>query len=65
MSGLRARRPAARRSERGRAARRAPTPDTGMGPVDACLRVRPPGEPDGRKGPPGTFTPSYAYDVAR
>ncbi|MFH8974178.1 glycoside hydrolase family 6 protein [Streptomyces sp. NPDC017890] len=44
---------------------RTPTLSTGMGRVDAYLWVKLPGESDGCKGKPGTFTPSYAYDLAR
>ncbi|GAA5216757.1 glycoside hydrolase family 6 protein [Streptomyces thinghirensis] len=49
----------------GRKLGRAPTLSTGMGRVDAYLWVKLPGESDGCKGEPGTFTPSYAYDLAR
>ncbi|MFE5261523.1 glycoside hydrolase family 6 protein [Streptomyces coelicoflavus] len=49
----------------GRRIGRAPTLSTGMGRVDAYLWVKLPGESDGCKGEPGTFTPSYAYDLAR
>ncbi|MER7053843.1 glycoside hydrolase family 6 protein [Streptomyces sp. NPDC000351] len=49
----------------GRELGRAPTLSTGMGRVDAYLWVKLPGESDGCKGKPGTFTPSYAYDLAR
>ncbi|GGQ36399.1 glycoside hydrolase family 6 protein [Streptomyces mutabilis] len=42
-----------------------PTLSTGMGRIDAYLWVKLPGESDGCKGKPGTFTPSYAYDLAR
>ncbi|MFH9573147.1 glycoside hydrolase family 6 protein [Streptomyces sp. NPDC017230] len=49
----------------GREIGRAPTLSTGMGRVDAYLWVKLPGESDGCKGKPGTFTPSYAYDLAR
>ncbi|WP_121745876.1 glycoside hydrolase family 6 protein [Streptomyces sp. E2N166] len=49
----------------GRKLGRAPTLSTGMGRVDAYLWVKLPGESDGCKGKPGTFTPSYAYDLAR
>ncbi|MFJ8192188.1 glycoside hydrolase family 6 protein [Streptomyces sp. NPDC096094] len=49
----------------GRRLGRAPTLSTGMGRVDAYLWVKLPGESDGCKGKPGTFTPSYAYDLAR
>ncbi|MFB7087433.1 glycoside hydrolase family 6 protein [Streptomyces sp. NPDC056296] len=49
----------------GRKLGRAPTLSTGMGRVDAYLWVKLPGESDGCKGKPGTFTPSYAYALAR
>ncbi|WP_411093009.1 glycoside hydrolase family 6 protein [Streptomyces sp. 049-1] len=49
----------------GRSIGRAPTLHTGMGRVDAYLWVKLPGESDGCRGKPGTFTPSYAYDLAR
>lgn len=49
----------------GRKLGRAPTLSTGMGRVDAYLWVKLPGESDGCEGEPGTFTPSYAYDLAR
>ncbi|MFD8430220.1 glycoside hydrolase family 6 protein [Streptomyces coelicoflavus] len=49
----------------GRRIGRAPTLSTGMGRIDAYLWVKHPGESDGCKGEPGTFTPSYAYDLAR
>jgi endoglucanase len=49
----------------GRKLGRAPTLSTGLGRVDAFLWVKLPGESDGCKGKPGTFTPSYAYDLAR
>ncbi|MFG2678641.1 glycoside hydrolase family 6 protein [Streptomyces sp. NPDC048392] len=49
----------------GRKIGHAPTLSTGMGRVDAYLWVKLPGESDGCKGAPGTFTPSYAYDLAR
>ncbi|MEV5014744.1 glycoside hydrolase family 6 protein [Streptomyces sp. NPDC053780] len=49
----------------GRRLGRAPTLHTGMGRVDAYLWVKLPGESDGCRGKPGTFTPSYAYDLAR
>ncbi|WP_432100223.1 glycoside hydrolase family 6 protein [Streptomyces sp. WAC 04229] len=49
----------------GRKLGRAPTLHTGMGRVDAYLWVKLPGESDGCRGKPGTFTPSYAYDLAR
>ncbi|MBC7269982.1 MAG: glycoside hydrolase family 6 protein [Streptomyces sp.] len=43
----------------------APTLDTGAARIDGYLWVKLPGESDGCKGEPGTFTPSYAYDLAR
>ncbi|WP_367326344.1 glycoside hydrolase family 6 protein [Streptomyces sp. HUAS ZL42] len=43
----------------------APTTNTGKARIDAYLWVKLPGESDGCKGSPGTFTPSYAYDLAR
>ncbi|MFD5006163.1 glycoside hydrolase family 6 protein [Streptomyces mutabilis] len=49
----------------GRKVGRTPTLSTGMGRIDAYLWVKLPGESDGCKGRPGTFTPSYAYDLAR
>ncbi|WP_077797796.1 glycoside hydrolase family 6 protein [Streptomyces sp. JHA26] len=49
----------------GRRIGRAPTLSTGMGRIDAYLWVKLPGESDGCKGSPGTFTPSYAYDLVR
>ncbi|MFF9048492.1 glycoside hydrolase family 6 protein [Streptomyces parvulus] len=49
----------------GRKLGRAPTLDTGAGRVDAYLWVKLPGESDGCRGRPGTFTPSYAYELAR
>jgi len=49
----------------GRKLGRAPTLSTGEERVDAYLWVKLPGESDGCKGAPGTFTPSYAYDLAR
>ncbi|MFE9058562.1 glycoside hydrolase family 6 protein [Streptomyces mutabilis] len=49
----------------GRKVGRTPTLSTGMGRIDAYLWVKLPGESDGCKGKPGTFTPSYAYDLAR
>ncbi|MFL9657953.1 glycoside hydrolase family 6 protein [Streptomyces sp. PB17] len=49
----------------GRKLGRAPTLTTGMGRIDAYLWVKLPGESDGCRGEPGTFTPSYAYDLAR
>ncbi|ANP53859.1 glycoside hydrolase family 6 protein [Streptomyces griseochromogenes] len=49
----------------GRRIGRAPTLDTGEDRIDAYLWVKLPGESDGCKGAAGTFTPSYAYDLAR
>ncbi|MGA5062034.1 glycoside hydrolase family 6 protein [Streptomyces pseudogriseolus] len=49
----------------GRALGRAPTLATGEARIDAYLWVKLPGESDGCKGAPGTFSPSYAYDLAR
>ncbi|KUM96206.1 endoglucanase [Streptomyces cellostaticus] len=49
----------------GRRIGRAPTMTTGEAGVDAYLWVKLPGESDGCKGAAGTFTPSYAYDLAR
>ncbi|MFD5494570.1 glycoside hydrolase family 6 protein [Streptomyces sp. NPDC001812] len=49
----------------GRKLGRAPTLRTGEAGIDAYLWVKLPGESDGCKGAPGTFTPSYAYDLAR
>ncbi|MFI1727152.1 glycoside hydrolase family 6 protein [Streptomyces sp. NPDC020489] len=48
----------------GRKIGRAPTLDTGEPRIDGYLWVKLPGESDGCKGAPGTFTPSYAYDLA-
>ncbi|WP_053913424.1 glycoside hydrolase family 6 protein [Streptomyces sp. TP-A0875] len=49
----------------GRTLGRAPTLATGERGIDAYLWVKLPGESDGCEGPPGTFSPSYAYDLAR
>ncbi|MDW4904317.1 glycoside hydrolase family 6 protein [Streptomyces sp. ADMS] len=49
----------------GRKLGRAPTTNTGEARIDAYLWVKLPGESDGCKGTPGTFTASYAYDLAR
>ncbi|MFC8373360.1 MULTISPECIES: glycoside hydrolase family 6 protein [unclassified Streptomyces] len=49
----------------GRKLGRTPTLSTGEAGIDAYLWVKLPGESDGCKGTPGTFTPSYAYDLAR
>ncbi|MFE9031215.1 glycoside hydrolase family 6 protein [Streptomyces iakyrus] len=48
----------------GRKLGRAPTLSTGEARIDAYLWVKLPGESDGCKGRPGTFTASYAYDLA-
>ncbi|MFG2787885.1 glycoside hydrolase family 6 protein [Streptomyces sp. NPDC048419] len=48
----------------GRRIGRAPTLSTGEWRIDGYLWVKPPGESDGCKGSPGTFSPSYAYDLA-
>ncbi|CAL9621349.1 glycoside hydrolase family 6 protein [Streptomyces sp. enrichment culture] len=49
----------------GRKLGRTPTLSTGEPGIDAYLWVKLPGESDGCRGAPGTFTPSYAYDLAR
>lgn len=49
----------------GRKLGRAPTTNTGEARIDAYLWVKLPGESDGCMGTPGTFTASYAYDLAR
>ncbi|MGP9021981.1 glycoside hydrolase family 6 protein [Streptomyces sp. BR1] len=49
----------------GRALGRAPTTDTGEERIDAYLWVKLPGESDGCRGAAGTFSPDYAYDLAR
>ncbi|MEV0640566.1 glycoside hydrolase family 6 protein [Streptomyces sp. NPDC050619] len=49
----------------GRKLGRAPTLNTGEPRIDGYLWVKLPGESDGCKGAPGTFTPSYAYELAR
>ncbi|MFF0162898.1 glycoside hydrolase family 6 protein [Streptomyces sp. NPDC005263] len=49
----------------GRGIGRAPTLSTGQDRIDAFLWVKLPGESDGCKGSPGTFSPSYAYELAR
>ncbi|WP_435209606.1 glycoside hydrolase family 6 protein [Streptomyces sp. bgisy034] len=49
----------------GRKLGRAPTLATGESRIDAYLWVKLPGESDGCKGRPGTFTASYAYELAR
>jgi endoglucanase len=48
----------------GRKIGRAPTLATGAARIDAYLWVKLPGESDGCKGQPGTFTPDYAYELA-
>ncbi|NNN33992.1 glycoside hydrolase family 6 protein [Streptomyces sp. S3(2020)] len=48
----------------GRKLGRNPTLNTGEARIDGYLWVKLPGESDGCKGSPGTFTPSYAYDLA-
>ncbi|SDJ87307.1 glycoside hydrolase family 6 protein [Streptomyces indicus] len=47
----------------GRKLGRPPTLSTGQSRIDAFLWIKLPGESDGCKGKPGTFTPSYAYDL--
>lgn len=49
----------------GRKLGRAPTLATGESRIDAYLWVKLPGESDGCEGRPGTFTASYAYELAR
>ncbi|WP_128428904.1 glycoside hydrolase family 6 protein [Streptomyces cyaneus] len=49
----------------GRKLGRVPTLSTGEARIDGYLWVKLPGESDGCKGSPGTFTASYAYDLAR
>ncbi|MCQ4206757.1 glycoside hydrolase family 6 protein [Streptomyces longispororuber] len=48
----------------GRKLGQAPTLRTGESGIDAYLWVKLPGESDGCKGEPGTFTPDYAYELA-
>ncbi|WP_184562189.1 glycoside hydrolase family 6 protein [Streptomyces paradoxus] len=48
----------------GRRLGRTPTLSTGEARIDGYLWVKLPGESDGCKGRPGTFTASYAYDLA-
>ncbi|MGX2998367.1 glycoside hydrolase family 6 protein [Streptomyces sp. JNUCC 64] len=48
----------------GRALGRPPTLSTGASRIDAYLWVKLPGESDGCRGRPGTFTPGYAYELA-
>ncbi|MDV9175951.1 glycoside hydrolase family 6 protein [Streptomyces sp. W16] len=49
----------------GRKIGRAPTLNTGVARIDGYLWVKLPGESDGCRGAAGTFTASYAYDLAR
>lgn len=49
----------------GRKIGRAPTLNTGEARIDGYLWVKLPGESDGCRGAAGTFTASYAYDLAR
>lgn len=49
----------------GRKIGRAPTLSTGEARIDGYLWVKLPGESDGCKGAAGTFTASYAYELAR
>ncbi|MCT9004289.1 glycoside hydrolase family 6 protein [Streptomyces rhizosphaerihabitans] len=42
----------------------APTLNTGEEGIDAYLWVKPPGESDGCRGTPGTFSADYAYELA-
>ncbi len=49
----------------GRKLGRTPTLSTGEARIHGYLWVKLPGESDGCAGAPGTFTPSYAYDLAR
>ncbi|MEW2164996.1 glycoside hydrolase family 6 protein [Streptomyces sp. NPDC007084] len=49
----------------GRRVGQAPTLATGVTGIDAYLWVKLPGESDGCKGSPGTFSPEYAYELAR
>ncbi|EFE70673.1 endoglucanase [Streptomyces viridosporus ATCC 14672] len=49
----------------GRRLGRAPALGTGEPGIDAHPWVKLPGESDGCTGAPGTFTPSYAYELAR
>ncbi|MER6676165.1 glycoside hydrolase family 6 protein [Streptomyces sp. NPDC000983] len=48
----------------GRALGRAPSLSTGEARIHAYLWVKLPGESDGCKGTPGTFSASYAYELA-
>jgi endoglucanase len=49
----------------GRALGQSPTLRTGRARIDAYLWIKLPGESDGCRGEPGTFSPGYAYDLAR
>lgn len=49
----------------GRKIGQAPTLNTGEAGIDAYLWVKLPGESDGCKGTPGTFSAEYAYELAR
>ncbi|MFE1442888.1 glycoside hydrolase family 6 protein [Streptomyces sp. NPDC058739] len=49
----------------GRSLGRTPALATGEARIDAYLWVKLPGESDGCQGTPGTFTASYAYELAR
>ncbi|MFH8491539.1 glycoside hydrolase family 6 protein [Streptomyces longisporoflavus] len=49
----------------GRKLGQSPTLRTGESRVDAYLWIKLPGESDGCRGEPGTFSPGYAYDLAR
>ncbi|MEW2398356.1 glycoside hydrolase family 6 protein [Streptomyces sp. NPDC046862] len=49
----------------GRKVGQPPTLGTGEARIDAYLWVKLPGESDGCKGAAGTFSPGYAYDLAR
>ncbi|MBK3578850.1 glycoside hydrolase family 6 protein [Streptomyces sp. MBT65] len=49
----------------GRKIGRAPSLNTGEARIDGYLWVKLPGESDGCRGEAGTFTASYAYDLAR
>jgi endoglucanase len=48
----------------GRSLGEAPTLRTGQARIDGFLWVKPPGESDGCKGEPGTFSAAYAYELA-
>ncbi|MFC8129822.1 glycoside hydrolase family 6 protein [Streptomyces sp. NPDC057302] len=49
----------------GRGLGQSPTLRTGEARIDAYLWIKLPGESDGCQGAPGTFSPGYAYDLAR